>query len=231
MTRAIDIVFDKAVKHLDRESRRLQSISNSATGTKFDHDGFSAIGRALSYVVMGGVLEELMRALPGALAADVESLQLERRHFPVSLVAAMDAENFRRCGADNVTALVERANLAKSVASHQSDSRPAVNFGDFVKLADGHTVGERHFQAIWFLLGLDGDWRNDSADSMLLKEIKQKRNDVAHWNDDPVDIGRSKRPAELISMISRLIDLVQHFQLYIWYWLDDRIAVSASGAS
>lgn len=223
----INAVFESAVEQLDRERRRLDSLDRADgasphASTKFDHEGFSAINRALSYVVMGGVLEELMRQLPAALAADVVSLGIERRHLPASLVAAMDSVTFRKCGNDNVSSLIERAGIVQTVLSHEQDSRPVLDFGDLFKLADGQTIGEKHFQALWMILGLPGDWKNDPNDSLLLKEIKSKRNNVAHWTEDPAVIGRSKRPADLRQMIYRLSELIQHFHLGVWYWLEGR---------
>ncbi|WP_327185096.1 hypothetical protein [Streptomyces sp. NBC_01334] len=223
----INAVFESAVEQLDRERRRLDSLDRAEgasphAATKFDHEGFSAINRALSYVVMGGVLEELMRQLPAALAADVLSLGIERRHLPASLVAAMDSVTFRKCGNDNVSSLIERAGIVQTVLSHEQDSRPVLDFGDLFKLADGQTIGEKHFQALWMILGLQGDWKNDPNDSLLLKEIKSKRNNVAHWTEDPAVIGRSKRPADLRQMIHRLSELIQHFHLGVWYWLEGR---------
>ncbi|WP_329208686.1 hypothetical protein OG257_17745 [Streptomyces sp. NBC_00683] len=220
-------MFESAVEQLDRERRRLDSLdrangSSPQGSTKFDHDGFIAISRALSYVVMGGVLEDLMRQLPAALAADVVGLGIERRHLPASLVSAMDSATFRKCGNDNVSSLIERAGIVRTVLAHGQDSRPVLDFGDLFKLADGQTIGEKHFQALWMILGLPGDWKNDPNDSLLLKEIKSKRNNVAHWTEDPVVIGRSKRGADLRQMISRLSDLIQHFHLGVWYWLEDR---------
>lgn len=224
---AIDGVFDHAIEQLDRERRRLLSGDAASTAPgqpKFDHEGFYAISRAVSYVVMGGVLEELMRDLPSALASDIATMGVERRHLPVSLIAATDAEIFRKCGNDTVASLVERAAIVKIVLDHEKDARPVINFGELFKLADGHTINDRHFHALWMVLGLDGDWKNHPNDTLLLREIREKRNDVAHWTEDPVVIGRSKRSSDLTAMVVRLSDLIQHFQLNIWYWLEARKA-------
>jgi hypothetical protein len=231
---AIDAIFDHAIEQLDRERSRLLSgdaVSTAAGQPKFDHDGFYAVSRAVSYVVMGGVLEELMRNLPSALASDITTMGVERRHLPVSLVAATDAETFRKCGNDTVTSLIERAAIVKIVLDHEKDARPVVDFGELFKLADGHTINDRHFRAIWMILGLDGDWKNHPNDMLLLREIREKRNDVAHWTEDPVVIGRSKRSSDLTAMIARLSDLIQHFQLNVWYWLEARKTNMASGTS
>jgi hypothetical protein len=224
-TLAVDAVFNGAIEQLDRERRRLLSNESNFAMPKqpqFDHDGFNAIGRAISYVVMGGVLEELMRNLPSALASDVVTIGIERRHLPVSLVAAIDAEIFRKCGNDNVAALIERATIVDLIISHEKDSRRVLDFGELFKLADGHTVSEKNFVALWMILGLEGDWKNDPNDTLLLKEIKQKRNDVAHWTEDPVIIGRSKKSSDMTAMLERLSNLIQHFQLNLWYWLEER---------
>jgi hypothetical protein len=221
MSWIVDGVFDSAIADLDRENRRLEALEKStASSTAFDHDGFLAINRALSYVVLGGVLEALMRDLPAALAADVLALKVERRKMPVSLIAVMDSTRFRQTNSDTVGSLIARAEVVKGALVHTVDQRLVEDFADALKLADGQTINEKHFQAMWSVLGLDGDWRNTATDSLLIREIREKRNDVAHWQEDLVVIGRSKKPSELRQMASRLSDLVQHFQLSIWYWLD-----------
>ncbi len=222
MAYAVDAVFERAIAQLDRESRRLDFLSRLPGATSFDTDGYIATNRALSYVVMGGVLEELMRELPSAVSADLVSLGVERRHLPISIIAAMEAAYFRRCGSDTVTALAARADLLREAVKHDLDSRPVVDFSDFFKLADGTTIGEKHFMALWSLLDLRGDWRNVPNDSLLIKEIREKRNDVAHWTEDPAHIGRSKRPSALKQMVTQLIDLITHVQLNIWEWLEAR---------
>jgi hypothetical protein len=235
MSRNVSEIFEKARKDLDREKRRLESLKQDAEKAPavFDHEGFDAMSRALSFVVMGGVLEDLMREIPAALASDVTALQLERRHLPISFMAAIEAAAFRQCHGDNVNAIAARAGVVKSVIAHQSDLRPVPDFTESLTLADGTTVGEKHFVALWLLLGLSGDWKNDANDRLLLREIKEKRNDVAHWKEDPVEIGRQKRPSDLLAMVDRLISLLDHLALHIFYWLDARtanVAAASQGA-
>ncbi|WP_328645753.1 hypothetical protein OHS58_39315 [Amycolatopsis sp. NBC_00348] len=222
MNRTIDEVFDDAVSQLERENRRLESFDKSGEAGKFDHDGFAATSRALSYVVMGGVLEALMRDLPTAIADAVDAMQIERRHLPVSFISIIDSRGFRRSGTDNVASLIARAEIVTQVGLHEIDSRPVDRFADFFKLADGTTIGEKHFKALWLLLGLPDDWKNRPTDSMLISEIQEKRNDVAHWKKDPVAVGRSKGNRDLGDMLSKLIDLLQHIQLHVMDWLDGR---------
>lgn len=224
MSSSVSAIFDRAREMLEREGRRLDALSQGTSNTTFDHDGFDAIGRALSFVVMGGVLEEWMREISTALAADVLSMSLERRHLPVSLIAAVEAAAFRQCGSDKVGGLMARANVLASVVSHADDVRPVSDFGGSFSLADGSTVSDRNFQALWMLLELSGDWRNQPTDSMLIREIRDKRNDVAHWNEDPVEIGRKKRPSDLRAMITQLMSLLDHIELNMLYWFEERTA-------
>jgi hypothetical protein len=217
----VDTVFTAAVDQLAREERRLAALERPVgTEPVFDHDGFAAINRALSYVVMGGVLEALMRALPAALAEDVMSLNVERERLPVSLLAVIEAAAFRQSGNDNVASLIARAEVLGGAVAHANDARLISDFSAHLKLADGQTISEKNFQALWLILGLDGDWRGQPNDLLLLKEIREKRNDIAHWEADPVVIGRSKTPTDLRKMLNRLIDLLNHVQLHIWYWLE-----------
>lgn len=223
MHASVDAVFEEANRYLQRERRRLEVLQQSAKDLDaYDNDGFAAMGRALSYVVMGGVLENLMRDLPGALATDIIALRLVRNKLPIGLLSVLDASFFRRCGDDTVGSLMARANLLRSVINHAADSRIVENFSELFRLADGSTIGVKNFEAIWIILDLPGSWKNVPEDSLLVREITGKRNDVAHWLADPVDVGRSKRPTGLIQMIDQLIDLLDHVYLNLCYWLEDR---------
>ncbi|GAA4544357.1 hypothetical protein GCM10023175_22400 [Pseudonocardia xishanensis] len=161
-----------------------------------------------------------MRELPAALTADIASLRLERRHLPISFLVATEAGTFRKCGTDTINSLVARADLVRVVLTHSNDPRPVPDFGELLNLADGSTIGEKNFVALWLLLGLDGDWMNHPNDRLLLREIKEKRNDVAHWQEDPVEIGRKKKPSDLIAMVDRLVALLDHLNLHIVYWFE-----------
>lgn len=221
---AVEKVFSEAVARLARERRRLESLAKQTEPSAFDHDGFLAMGRALSYVVMGGVLECFMRELPRALATDVVALKIPRSKLPLGLVAALEAQAFRRCSDGTVGALLARTAILQGVAAHSLDSRMVENFSESLKLADGSTIGQKNFEALWALLDLPGDWRNAPNDVFLLREIKDKRNDVAHWEADPVDVGRSKRPTSLIEMVDQLVELLDHTLLHICYWFEERVS-------
>ncbi|GFE24636.1 hypothetical protein RB199_16320 [Streptomyces libani] len=224
---AVERVFSEAVERLARERRRLEVLSAQVEPQGFDRDGFLAMGRALSYVVMGGVLECFMRDLPRALATDVAALKIPRSSLPLGLVAALEAAAFRRCGDGTIGALLARTAILQGAVLHASDVRLVEDFSESLKLADGSTIGQKNFEALWALLNLPGEWRNAPNDVFLLREIKDKRNDVAHWEADPVDIGRSKRPSSLIEMVDQLIALLDHVLLNICYWFEERIPVSS----
>ncbi|MFI8070401.1 hypothetical protein ACIF85_16670 [Streptomyces sp. NPDC086033] len=218
-------VFTEAVDRLNRERRRLQALAQTATASgAFDPDGHAAMGRALSYVVMGGVLERLMRDLPRALATDIAALKLPRSKLPLGLVAALEASAFRRCGDDSVHSLLARAAVLQGALLHQNDVRMVEDFSDALRLADGSTVGQKNFEALWVILNLPGEWRNAPNDVFLLKEIKEKRNDIAHWEDDPVNVGRSKRPSALIGMVEQVVSLLDHVLLNLCYWFEERLS-------
>lgn len=202
--------------------RRLEHLAAQVEPQAFDRDGFLAMGRALSYVVMGGVLECFMRELPRALATDVAAMKIPRSRLPLGLVAALEAPAFRKCGDGTIGALLARTAILQGAATHYADARLVEDFSESLKLADGSTVGQKNFEALWALLDLPGDWRNAPNDVFLLREIKDKRNNVARWEADPVDVGRSKRPTSLIEMVDQLVALLDHTLLHICYWFDER---------
>jgi hypothetical protein len=125
---------------------------------------------------------------------------------------------------DSVHSLLARAAVLQGALLHQSDARLVEDFSDALRLADGSTVGQKNFEALWVILSLPGEWRNAPNDIFLLKEIKEKRNDIAHWEDDPVDVGRSKRPSALIEMIEQVVSLLDHVLLNLCYWFEERLS-------
>ena len=216
-------VVEAANELLDREDRRLQALVNASSQlvpSGFDRDGVSAMSRALTYVVCGGVLEKMMRDLPDALAADVLAIAPPRRVLPLPLLSILEGEIFRRCGDMKVSALNNRVILMGRVAAHSADSRVVEDFAESLKLADGSTIGTNHFQALWGIMGLPGYWWNHPLDAVLVEEIREKRNDVAHWLADPVDTGRSRSYKDLRAMIERLQHLLDHVYLHLCDWLD-----------
>ena len=219
---SVEACFNEAIGHLDREEKRLQTLRNSSESKAvvFDHDGSAAINRALTYVVCGGILERLMREFPDALMADLLRCNIQRRDLPLPLFGVLESKNFRSCAVDSPRTLVTRARLLKSAFSHPHDQRALVDFSDDLTLADGTTIGVSQFEAIWMVLDLPGDWQNDPQDVLLLKEISSKRNDVAHWKEDPVTVGRSRNYTDLQNLVRRLVRLVEHLYLHVCEWLD-----------
>lgn len=221
MHSATDAVFEEAGKYLQRERRRLEVLQQASRDLgPYDSDGFAAVGRALSYIIMGGVLENLMRDLPVAMASDLVILRVSRHKLPVGVLAVLDGALFRKTGDNTVAALMARADLLRVVTRHSTDARLVEDFSDLFRLADGSTISTKNFEALWAILDLPGSWKNIPEDAMLVREISTKRNDVAHWLQDPVEVGRSKRPTGLIEMVDQLIDLLDHVQLHLSYWIE-----------
>jgi hypothetical protein len=224
MSYTIDTIFDRATTLIDREDRRLQALIQARPALSpnpFDPDGVAAMSRALTYVVCGGILEDLLRQLPEALSEDILTLNITRSKVPLSLLAVLEASYFRKCAEQTASALLQRSQLLQAASSHSTDMRPLEPFGSILMLADGTTISAKHFEALWRVLDLPGDWRNDVRDRFLVLEIHDKRNDIAHWLADPVDIGRSKTYSDLRSLLRQVRNLTDHIYLTISAWLDD----------
>jgi hypothetical protein len=224
MIYTIEPLFDKATELLDREDRRLQALMQAVSNLSpnpFDPDGVSAMSRALTYVVCGGILEDLLRKLPDALSQDIMALNITRSKLPISLLAVLEAEYFRKCAAQTTTALMERSYILRAASTHSTDIRPTEPFGSVLVIADGTTISSKHLEALWRTLDLPGDWRNEANDLFLMSELREKRNDVAHWLEDPVDIGKSKTYSDLRTLLRRVRNLTDHVYLTLSVWLDD----------
>lgn len=220
---ATELLFDQAAQDIDREDRRLQALENAGTALiigSFDVDGVAAMSRAMTYVICGGLLEWLMRELPQALVDDIISTAVIRGNLPIGLLAVLEAPTFRKCIDKTPGGLLARVELLLTVSQHSKDVRPVDDFRDNLVLADGTTIGVVQFEAIWQTLGLAGDWQNRSSDILLLRELRSKRNEVAHWENDPVLVGRSRTYSDLRALLRQLRDLLDHLCLNVCDWLD-----------
>lgn len=220
---SIELLFDEVAECIDREDRRLQALDNARSSLipgSFDMDGIAAMSRVLTYVVCGGLLEHLMRDLPHALVSDVVAIGVVRNKLPTGLLAVTEAANFRKCFAQNPGAVLARIELLQKITAHATDNRPVEDFTSGFVLADGTTIDMKQFEAVWNVLDLPGDWRNQVTDGLLLSELRSKRNEIAHWESDPVDIGRTRTYVDLRRILRQLRDLLDHLCLNICDWLD-----------
>jgi hypothetical protein len=218
-----ELLFDQVAQCIDREDRRLQALQNAAPvliSDVFDIDGIAAMSRVLTYVICGGLLERLMRDLPQALVDDIVSMNTIRGQLPLGLLAAMEGPLFRKCTEHTSTGVVARVELLLAVDQHANDTRPVEDFSQSLVLADGSTIGTKQFEALWLALGLPGDWKSTNSDALLLRELKEKRNEIAHWENDPVDVGRSRTYSDLRQALRQLRDLLDHLCLNLCDWLD-----------
>jgi hypothetical protein len=219
----VELLFDEVAECIDREDRRLQALDNarrSLISDSLDRDGIAAMSRVLTYVVCGGLLERLMRDLPQALVTDVVAIGAARNKLPMGLLAVTEAAAFRKCGGQNPGGVLARIELVRKIATHSTDNRQVEDFASSFVLADGTTIDMKQFEAVWSILGFPGDWRNQVTDRLLLTELRSKRNEIAHWESDPVQIGRSRTSADLRRALRQLRDLLDHFCLHICDWLD-----------
>lgn len=218
-----ELLFNAVAEHIDREDRRLQALQNASPALiqdAFDIDGIGAMSKVLTYVVCGGLLEWLMRELPQALVDDVLVMNAARNKLPIGLLAVLESPTFRKCIEQNPSGILARIELLTTTSQHLIDSRPVEDFADSFVLADGTTIGTKQFEVLWRTLGLSGDWRNRASDSFLVRELRSKRNEIAHWENDPVDIGRSRTYSDLRSALRQLRDLLDHVCLHVCNWLD-----------
>ena len=220
MSYSIESLFDRVNESIDREDLRLQALEGSLTVDQFDSDGVAAMNRALTYVICGGLLEWLMRDLPQALADDVIALGTIRNRLPMGLLAPIESAAFRKCTEQTARGLLARVTLLATIGQHANDTRIVDDFGASLLLADGSSIGPKQFEALWHVLGLSGDWQNSGTDRVLLEELKSKRNAIAHWESDPVDVGRSRSYSDLRRALSQLRDLIDHLYLHVCDWLD-----------
>ena len=78
---------------------------------------------------------------------------------------------------------------------------------------DARTIEPEHLEIVWLVFGLPHTPYPGLVQKMALLDIARGRNQVAHGELRPEDLGRSKNISDLRKLVSHVEDLVQHIYM------------------
>jgi hypothetical protein len=221
-TWAVEAPLDRALGRLASEAGRLQFIENEWLRVR------SPVGRSVfnfskaqSFVVTAAVLEDLFRELDTALTADLIASGVDCSVLAPATTGFLRPELWQRVSSPTVERLVIRARLIASVLGHQANPAPLPPDIGGIGIYDGHTISLDHFDAMWLALGLAGNWYPSLIHRQAITEVQSRRNEVAHWDIDPVRIGAGRTCNDLIQLISRVTETVEQVMLSLLEFLDN----------
>jgi hypothetical protein len=75
---------------------------------------------------------------------------------------------------------------------------------------DGRTIEPEHLEIVWAVFALPRDPFPGPIQKMALLDVARGRNQVAHGETRPEDLGRSKTIGDLRKLVGYIEDVVQH---------------------
>lgn len=165
--------------------------------------------KSAAYVFLSAALENFVRSLLQDLLVEIASQPLTLPDVRSSLFALVCHGNFASLadsGRERMWAL--RTGLLKTLFDQAQQFIPSYE----VPL-DRKTLSRYHFNNIWAVFGFDGDSLPSPLHVRALEELSKGRNDVAHGNIDPITFGRGKATQDVLQLIARIEDIVEHLYL------------------
>lgn len=216
----IDSCFKSAVERLSAERTRLQFLSTAGNGRTPQATTARKAAKAYCFVHIAAILEDLFRSLDESIAQDLTSTSAAMANLPFSVRSFVDSKLWQGLNDNSSSKLANRNAVIQTINSHRSDLVSIASSLTALGVSDGNTICETHFQAVWIALSLDDDPFPSLAHKTAIKEIRELRNDVAHWRKDPQEVGARRQYPDLIRSVDLTTESVEHLYLHLLTFLD-----------
>lgn len=201
--------LDDALKRFDAAAaainRQLQELSRAPSVSATMRD-VEAAAKSAIFVWLAGALETYLNELLRATLGEVElacrtAKDLHYRMF--SIVCAGELQSLQELR--GLKMWTRRVELLERL-----DSSVAVSFGSKLLPLDGSTLRPDHFRTVWKVLGFDGNPLPSPLHGLSLMDLADTRNRLAHGEDDPITVGRSKALPDVARLTLRIEEIALH---------------------
>jgi hypothetical protein len=209
--RAIDAAFNEAAARLDGIRASLSVLTAHPPSPTLDSRGHTAwlTQKAGTYVWLGACLEVFLKSFLGLLLRDIAAAAPACVDLRPSLLAVVEGATFDRLGdLRKLEKWTDRVAIVSRVLDGSTANLPTVTLP-----LDGRTIEPRHLETAWLVYGLPGSPFPGPVQKMALRDIARGRNQVAHGDLRPEDMGRTKTVPDLLKLVSHTEDVVQHVYL------------------
>ena len=170
--------------------------------------GIAAETRAGVFVWAAAALERFLTLFLSETLDRLNGMAITAADLRYTLFALVCDTDFHKIrSADHRAAWLSRLTLLQRIPSPHAASLA----GDGP--LDGRTIRGYHFDALWETFGLPGQPFPGPVHRLVLEDLAEGRNDVAHGALSPVDFGRRRTFDDCLRMLSRIDELVLHTQL------------------
>lgn len=208
MTWAIESAFDDAAERLDsvRATLNVLVAGGSAPGGDPRREVAWAGVKASVYVWLAACLERFLKNFLALLLRDITAA--------TPLYAELKPELLSISGGSVFDSLYHTHKLRKwkartAVLRQVMEPVEAVFSSTHIPV-DGRTIEPEHLEVAWLVYGLPGSPFPGILQKMALVDLSRGRNEVAHGEVRPEQLGRSKTFADLWRLVMHVEDVVQH---------------------
>lgn len=214
----VDGPFVLAESSLSRLKREVGHADLVGLGDSTEVRERAALVRAQVYVWLAALLERFVRDTLQALVTELNSLSVPSKDLRLSLFSLVCDPSI-----ESIKGRRRQTTWACRVALFEIPlSADRCSLHPEIVPLDGKTLRGEHFDNIWVVFGLPGQSLPTPQHRAALRELADGRNDVAHGNVHPLDFGRSKTTADLLSLAGRVEDVVYHVATTIQEYIDKR---------
>lgn len=197
--------FSSAIAGVERQLADLKSRS----GTPPSSRALEAAAKSALYIWLAAALETFTSALLRAVLQEIENsgCRLDLLHYRLfSIACAAELQSLQDIRGLKMWA--RRAEILERVG----DPAP-VTFGNQLLPLDGTTIRPHHLETIFRVFGFAGPVLPAGPHQFALIDLAETRNRLAHGEDDPVTVGRSKAISDVEGLAKRVEEIGLHLLL------------------
>lgn len=209
MSCAIDQSFSEAILRLDAIRAVLDLLNSIDVKQDPRAEVALAAQKAVVYVWLAACIEDFVRRFLRLLLQDISIQKLNCQQIRVELLAIAGGSVFAR---------LEQLRKLKKWRERVAVLRQVVDVQEAILLEahlplDGRTIEPEHLDVVWLVFGFPRTPFPGAVQKMALLDVSRGRNQVAHGEVRPEELGRSKTIPDLQKLVNHMEDLVQHIYM------------------
>lgn len=166
---------------------------------------------SFSYVWLSGVLESFFKNTNKEIFNYINSLSLSHESVSENLFIA--------CLGDELNSMQDTRGMKKWISKivlfSKINSKEITVFLDESYIPyDKKTIRSEHIKLMWEFYGFSGNSLPNPRYHLVLEDLANGRNDVAHGEIDPLSFGRSKRIGQVLRIINDVEEIILHINIF-----------------
>jgi hypothetical protein len=182
------------------------------------------LGRSKSfiYVWLSAGLESFVKGILSGLVQELSKLSYPLSNYKPGLIALCHHSIF-----DSIRDVTGIKQWTRRLQVFQlTFEKSSAIFNPDILPLDGRTLRPHHFAHIWNFFDFPGDPLPSPLHKIALTELAENRNQVAHGEISPTELGRQKTTQDLTSLLHKIEDIAEQLAVSIITYVDEKMYLS-----